>query len=389
MRTIYLVRHGQTEESLGKGRCICRTDIPLSGEGRRQAQALGDWLGAEFKNKRQAVRIFTSPLSRCRETAKIMAAGAQRPAGPEAAPAPLAAEAEDSLIELSGGLWEGLPFAEIRERFSEVYEARGRSLGTVAPPGGESFLEGGIRLYGAVQDILKRTKADAGAGPPSLILVTHSGVIRGLLCLMFGWDPARIRDIPQPCGGVTRLEAGEDGSLRCRAEEMGLRPGAYPGRDGCRRLWDRAGLPEHIRAHQEAVAALAGKWAEELKEKGWKLDPELAFEAGLIHDIARLKPEHPKAGAKLLRREGYPGLAHIVRVHHGLTGGEEYRITEASLVFLADKHIQGDRLVSLEERFAGSAGKCKTPEAAANHERQYSQAMAIERNINHILGVER
>ena len=144
-----------------------------------------------------------------------------------------------------------------------------------------------------------------------------------------------------------------------------------------------------IRDSQEAVAALAGKWAEELKEKGWKLDPELAFEAGLIHDIARLKPEHPKAGAKLLRREGYPGLAHIVRVHHGLTGGEEYRITEASLVFLADKHIQGDRLVSLEERFAGSAGKCKTPEAAASHERQYSQAMAIERNINHILGVER
>ena len=110
MRTIYLVRHGQTEESLGKGRCICRTDIPLSGEGRRQAQALGDWLGAELKNKRQAVRIFTSPLSRCRETAEIMAAGAQG----------LAAETEDSLIELSGGLWEGLPFAEIRERFSEA-----------------------------------------------------------------------------------------------------------------------------------------------------------------------------------------------------------------------------------------------------------------------------
>ena len=96
-----------------------------------------------------------------------------------------------------------------------------------------------------------------------------------------------------------------------------------------------------IRDSQEAVAALAGKWAEELKEKGWKLDPELAFEAGLIHDIARLKPEHPKAGAKLLRREGYPGLAHIVRVHHGLTGGEEYRITEASLVDVYKRQLYG------------------------------------------------
>ena len=384
MRTIYLVRHGQTEESLGKGRCICRTDIPLSGEGRRQAQALGDWLGAELKNKQEAVQIFTSPLSRCRETAEIMAAGVQGLTGAEAASAFLPMETADSLIELSGGQWEGLPFAEIRERFPQVYEARGRSLGTVAPPGGESFLEGGGRLREAIQDILKKTE---GSVPGSLILVTHSGVIRGLLCLMLGWDPASIRDIPQPCGGITRLEAGEDGSLRCRAEEIGLRPGIYPGREGCRRLWERAGLPEHIRAHQEAVAALAGKWAAELKERGWQLDPELAFEAGLVHDIARLEPEHPKAGAKLLRREGYPELARIVRVHHGLAGGEEYRLTEASLVFLADKHMQGDRLVSLEERFTKSGEKCRTPEAMDSRRRQYSQAMAIERNINHILGV--
>ena len=90
--------------------------------------------------------------------------------------------------------------------------------------------------------------------------------------------------------------------------------------------------------------------------------------------------------AKLLREEGYPELSHIVRVHHGMAGGEEYRLTEASLVFLADKYMQGDKRVSLEERFEKSRAKCRTPEGMENHQKQYRQAAAIKRNLEYILG---
>ena len=93
------------------------------------------------------------------------------------------------------------------------------------------------------------------------MLVTDSGVIRGLLCLMFGWDPARIMDIPVPCGSVTRLWTEGEGELLGRIEEAGVRPGRYPGREACLRLWDRYDLPDHIRAHEEAVAELACGWA--------------------------------------------------------------------------------------------------------------------------------
>ena len=120
-----------------KGRCICRTDIPLSAEGVRQAEALGVWLAS-----RSVSRIFASPLSRCRETAWIMAREAEFACGgkqapkPEAACASLVIEAVEELSEIAGGLWEGMLFSEIRERFPETYEARGKALGTVAPPEG-------------------------------------------------------------------------------------------------------------------------------------------------------------------------------------------------------------------------------------------------------------
>ena len=383
MRNIYLVRHGETEPGMRKGRCICRTDIPLSAEGVRQAEALGVWLAS-----RSVSRIFASPLSRCPETAWIMAREAEFACGgkqapkPEAACASLVIEAVEELSEIAGGLWEGMLFSEIRERFPETYEARGKALGTVAPPGGESFLEGGIRLYRAIRRLLGGTGRSEG----DLVLVTHSGVIRGLLCLMFGWDPARIMDIPVPCGSVTRLWTEGEGELLGRIEEAGVRPGRYPGREACLRLWDRYDLPDHIRAHEEAVAELACGWAGKLCEKGQPLDAELTYEAALLHHIARLGPDHARAGAKLLREEGYPELSHIVRVHHGMAGGEEYRLTEASLVFLADKYMQGDKRVSLEERFEKSRAKCRTPEGMENHQKQYRQAAAIKRNLEYILG---
>ena len=47
--------------------------------------------------------------------------------------------ADEALREVSVGRWEGLSFAEIRERWPELYEARGENMSSVAPPGGESL----------------------------------------------------------------------------------------------------------------------------------------------------------------------------------------------------------------------------------------------------------
>ena len=52
-------------------------------------------------------------------------------------------------------------------------------------------------------------------------------------------------------------------------------------------------------------------------------------------------------------------------------------IDEAAVVYLADKLVQGDRTVTLKERFTASGEKCKTPEARVAHERRFRTARAL------------
>ena len=76
-------------------------------------------------------------------------------------------------------------------------------------------------------------------------------------------------------------------------------------------------------------------------------------------------PRHPerkagsraRLGADILVRSGYPAAAEIVRQHHDLDRIPK-RADETLVVYLADKMVQGDQEVTLEERFAGSLGKC-------------------------------
>ena len=64
---IYMIRHGQTDWNLA-GKIQGKTDVPLNEEGRAQARFL-----AEAMKSRPAVKVFTSPLKRARETARVVA----------------------------------------------------------------------------------------------------------------------------------------------------------------------------------------------------------------------------------------------------------------------------------------------------------------------------
>lgn len=362
MRTIYLIRHGEPERTGAVSRCLGHTDLALSIRGRKESRELAGWF-----QDRPLEAVYSSPLARCMETAMCIA-GQQRPV-----------YVDDGLVELDAGEWENLDFDQIRRRYPKLYEERGKSIGTVPPPGGESFAQGGERLARALAGIMERTAGDVA-------VVTHRGVSRGFLCRLLGWDIHRVLEVPQPYGGISRVITDENHGFYGSYEQTGIRPLVCPDHVTCRRLSDRYGVPEHIRLHEAAVARLAYQWAVGLRSLGYDVDPDLVRAAGFLHDIARLKPDHAGAGAELLRREGYPVTAGIIKSHHRLEKGQELCLTEASLLFLADKMTLEDRMVDIEERFRRSALKCATPQARENHRLQYDQARSVKQCLKAALG---
>jgi len=153
---ILLIRHG--ESILGsRGRYAGHVNTPLSAEGRGQIMRLR----RRFRRFR-IDRVFSSDLRRCRETAEILAPGAD-------------VIFTKQLRELSFGRWEGWTSDECARRYPSRY---GRWLDDprrITPPGGESLDQLAQRVGAFVRRVARRFPGRTVA------LITHGGPIRVLL----------------------------------------------------------------------------------------------------------------------------------------------------------------------------------------------------------------
>lgn len=341
MRTVYLVRHGMVEFPEGVRRCIGHTDLPLDYVGRKQAEDLGEY----FKN-RPVEAVFASPLTRSLETARILARGR------------LPVMEIEGLMELYMGEWENVPLRDLNKTLESE------------PVQGEGRIRGLKRMDSTMNQILSQTKGD-------VVVVAHAGINCCYLAGLTGQPLAASRALTQPYGGISRIMIGDDG--RFLAAELGRKPRVSPCDQECRDIWDHYRTPEHVRRHCQAVRHEAVNLGRALTEAGYKMNLELIRSAALLHDVVRDRKDHAAEGARVLAREGYPLVADAVRHHHEL---EDEILDETAVVFLADKWIQGETPVSLDERFGRSRAKCAgNPAALAAHELRYRQAKAIEAKV--------
>ncbi len=179
---LYLIRHGETahnRDGLGLG----RDDVPLTGFGRLQAQAIAARLGDEPID-----HVFSSPLRRAFEVASLIAEAK------ETEP-----QQREALIELDVGETEGLPFAEIRSRFPTfLAEWSGPAADTAVMPGGESLRDVDVRLAGFLDEL---TTLDSEA----VAVVSHNFVIRLVVCRLLGLPPSRFRSFVADVASVSAL----------------------------------------------------------------------------------------------------------------------------------------------------------------------------------------
>jgi broad specificity phosphatase PhoE len=154
MTLLALLRHGETAWSAA-GRIQGRTDVPLLPGAKLMLPEVC-----------RGMRVVTSPLRRCVQTAALLGA-------PDAA-------REPRITEMDWGDWQGESFVALRERLGEAMrdnEARGLDF---RPANGESPREVRHRLKSWLREV-------AAAGEPTLA-VTHRGVIRALFAEATGWD---------------------------------------------------------------------------------------------------------------------------------------------------------------------------------------------------------
>lgn len=133
-----------------------------------------------------------------------------------------------------------------------------------------------------------------------------------------------------------------------------------PTPDECRAILEQMKVSDDVVRHGQRVADVAGRLALRLNDCGLCLNVALVRAAAILHDLAKGQPDHARSGARILVDLGFPGVARIVALHMDCDFQEGAPLDEAAIVYLADKLVQEDRVVSIPERFKRSLEKAGT-----------------------------
>jgi alpha-ribazole phosphatase len=202
LQELVLIRHGDIGQEF-KGIFVGKTDVPLSAEGKLQAERLRPYMESRPRNA-----VLSSPQLRCRETAKL----STEPLG-------LSVEIDEDLREIDFGRWEGLTFDEIVSVDSSAVDGWARYDRNFTFPGGER-----------IGDFLNRVSAIgerlASRGAGQAIVFTHGGVIRALICHFLKLAPRNYLLFEVRPASITTIRLFEQGGILtglnqwCHLEEV-------------------------------------------------------------------------------------------------------------------------------------------------------------------------
>jgi broad specificity phosphatase PhoE len=181
---VHLFRHGHVS---GSRLCRGQADVTLSDQGLLQTARTADW----FRRRQPAPdRVISSDLGRCRNLAEAFGSPVQL---------------ERALREQDMGLWDGRPWEELTkedpagtlEYWNDYVRAR--------PPGGESYGDCFSRVTGWWDQEAPKTGA--------VVVVTHVGVIRALMCHWLGLPVGDALRWAPPYASHTQVLLAEAGAV--------------------------------------------------------------------------------------------------------------------------------------------------------------------------------
>lgn len=161
MTRVVAVRHGETDWNRD-GRLQGWAPVPLNDTGREQAAAAGEWLADEY----DVDRVYASDSLRTRQTTEAILERV----------GDLPTEFEEYWRERHLGIYQGLTYADVEERFPEFGLGESAHEAALAvPESGESLRDVADRVTGRFGRVVARHPDE------TLLVVTHGGPLHVLL----------------------------------------------------------------------------------------------------------------------------------------------------------------------------------------------------------------
>lgn len=157
MVTVFLLRHGETAWNK-LGRVMGRTQVPLGADGVQQIQKI-----APLVAMLEPDAIYTSPLRRAVQTAKVVAAETKLPICKS-----------EGLNEIAYGEWAGRYFEDLID--DELYRRFIKSPAKTILPGGETISDVQRRGLEVIEEAAQKIPGGR------FLFVSHGDVIRAILC---------------------------------------------------------------------------------------------------------------------------------------------------------------------------------------------------------------
>ncbi|WP_027721114.1 HD domain-containing protein [Maridesulfovibrio zosterae] len=155
-----------------------------------------------------------------------------------------------------------------------------------------------------------------------------------------------------------------------------------PTKEQCEALLISHNVQEEIIIHSKIVCDVARRIGRDLK---WLRDrgPNIALitAAAMLHDIAKGQPDHAAAGGKLLREQGYNLIAGIVESYNNIEFSGKTPVTEKEIVFIADKLVKGDQMVTVVYIYDNKIRSCTDKHQIAELEKCKATALRIKTSI--------
>ncbi len=197
MKTIYLIRHGQSKHNAKSNSLSGVTDTPITAKGIEQAKSL-----RRIFAKLSIEEVFSSPLSRARETAKYIF--------PEH---PIVIS--KGLVELDYGDYEGFDRSEMTQP-DPIIDLWNSTPADMTFPGGAHVASHGKKAFETLGEIALMSKAHV------IACVTHRTTTRLIVSQILGLPLNKFRAVPCSNCSITKLSFTEKFKLEALSIPVSL-----------------------------------------------------------------------------------------------------------------------------------------------------------------------